>query len=328
MAKTEFIFIGGLFRTGTDLLRNALNSTESVRVTGETHFFGDPTVMELLGQGVRRRLPLAASPDTAHYLWRLSHLGTRRQPLGPGGIPTGDWARRIVDHIYDHLGRHDRAFWYWLANNVEREHFLRCFMDSPRTDRALFELLLTLYAQGRPIRGEKTPAHLHHVPTLLAWFPGAKFVHMLRDPRAVFVSQRKKKAANPNVSGLLRLLRRTPASYDAYLSLGVGANWLRAVALHAHYQQAYPDRYYLLRFEDLVAQPAEELQRLCRFLDIDFDERMLQRGVVNSSFVPRGQVAGFDPAVATRWRQHLHPLTNRWFGLLCGSHLARFGYSS
>jgi len=324
----DYVFIGGLFRTGTDLVRNALNSGSQIRITGETHFFGDPTVLTLLRQGLGGQLPQPAPADRADYMWRLSHLGTQRTRVGPGGQPNEKTAHLIVDHLYDHVGKLDRAFWYWLGQHVERDTFMRRFLETDRTDRALFELLMKLYAQGRPIRGEKTPAHLHHVPTLLAWFPKAKFIHMLRDPRAVFVSQRKKKAENTSVSRLYRLFRSTRASYDAYLSLGVSVNWLRAVQLHACYQNHFPERYYLLRFEDLVADPRGQLERLCQFLGIDFEEPMLERRVVNSSFVARGAVMGFDAAATTRWRQQLHPLTNRWFVLLCGQHLERLGYAT
>jgi hypothetical protein len=326
MPGTEHIFIGGLFRTGTDLIRNALNAAPDVRIAGETHFLGDPTVLDLLQQGRSRRFPVPAPDDSAYYLWRLSHLGNRRTPIGPGGIPTDQSARIVVDHIYDHVGRHDRAFWYWLVKNVERDDFLAHFLQTERTDRGLFELMMAYYAQGRPIHGEKTPAHLHHVPTLLGWFSKAKFVHMMRDPRAVLVSQRQKRAASNSVSPLYRLFQRSPAGYDAFLTLGISANWLRAAQLHDCYRQRYPNRYYLVRFEDLVTEPRQQLARLCQFLEIQYSEVMLERRVVNSSFVPRDQVLGFDPSVTSRWREHLHPVTNRWLRLLCGRHLADFGY--
>ncbi|MCC6190600.1 MAG: sulfotransferase [Anaerolineales bacterium] len=327
MPTPRYIFIGGIVRTGTDLLRNAFNALPDVRLAGETHYLGDPAILTLVRQSVTRQLPQPAPPDQAYYLWRLSRYGTRRKSIGSEGIPTETGAELIVNHIYDHLGQSDRAFWHWLVNNVERQALLANFLAGERTDGALFELLLSLYAAGAPIRGEKTPAHLFNVPTLLAWFPTAKFVHMLRDPRAVFVSQRRKKANTPDVSRLYQLFRRTPASYDVYLSLGISISWLRATSLHAYYQRAYPDRYCLLRFEDLIVQPEAQLRQLCQFVAIDFDERMLQRRVVNSSYVPRNQVMGFDPSVVTRWRQHIHPLTKRWFARLCGSRLSRFGYS-
>jgi hypothetical protein len=53
---------------------------------------------------------------------------------------------------------------------------------------------------------------------------------------------------------------------------------------------------------------------------------MLQQSVVNSSYTPSGQVAGFDRSAVDRWREHLDPLLQRWFLLWCRKPLAEFGY--
>src|SRR5207247_787777 len=98
---------------------------------------------------------------------------------------------------------------------------------------------------------EKTPAHIYFVPTLLEWFPNAKIIHTIRDPRAIYVSNRKKSAkkALPLHSSVLRKLGPV---FDLYSSLNTILTWLRVVRLHHRYQQLYPDRYYLSKFEDLI----------------------------------------------------------------------------
>src|SRR5690606_18764604 len=37
-----------------------------------------------------------------------------------------------------------------------------------------------------------------------------------------------------------------------------------------------PKNYYLLKYEDLVLNPEETVQSLCRFLEIEFDEKMME----------------------------------------------------
>jgi hypothetical protein len=44
----SYIFIGGLPRTGSDLLRNIINKSKGVAVCGETDFFGDQSNADLL----------------------------------------------------------------------------------------------------------------------------------------------------------------------------------------------------------------------------------------------------------------------------------------
>ena len=68
--------------------------------------------------------------------------------------------------------------------------------------------------------------------------------------------------------------------------------WARAVHRHRSLARRYPDRYQLLRFEDLVAAPEATLEGLCGFLGIVAEPRMLEQQVTS-----RGALlgtAGFD----------------------------------
>lgn len=295
MIQPSHIFIVGSFRTGTSLTRNILNCSEKVAICDETHFLG-----HMIGKGFR------------HKFARVGDLST----------DTG--AKKVIDYIYNL--RH-KNFWRWVQRNVAREEFLQRLLESDRTDRALFDLVMAFYANGKPIRGEKTPAHIHYVPTLLEWFPNAKIVHTFRDPRAIFVSKKKKKSKQENVPLRYHLLRKSESIFEIYLSFNVLITWLRIVQLHHRYQQLYPNNYYLSKYEDLISDPETCLRKLCDFLAIDFTEAMLQQTVVNSSFVSRqDQVQGFDISAIDRWREHLPPVINKWFVLWCEKHLLEFGY--
>jgi len=323
MARPDFIFIGGVHRSGTDLIRNVLNAADEIRICGETHFLGSPGIVSLLRQTlVNSTVPL----DREWLAGRKATAGSRQLLKRVGDLCTDDGARRIVDYLYTGVFHSERAFWRRFAEHVPRDEFLRRVLATDRSDRAFFELLMTLYAGDRPIRGEKTPAHIHFVPLLIEWFPGARFVHMLRDPRAVFLSQKTKKARSRYVSSAHRLFRRSPLVYELYMSASVIIHWLRVVQLHHHYQRCYPDQYNLLRFEDMVTDPSTHLKKVCDFLGVELTDRMLIQPIVNSSFVPSKTAQGFDASVAERWRRHLHPGTNRWFVTICRPYLLEFGY--
>jgi hypothetical protein len=325
MPDCDHIFIGGISRSGTDLLRNALNAADDIAICGETHYLGSPRLPVLAWQWLTNAQPTA---DTAPGAWEAAPPGSRRHLARVGDLTTDAGVRQVVDYLYDRLDKRERAMWRRLVEAVPREAFLRRLLATDRSPRAFFELVLSLNAAGRPVRGEKTPAHIHYVPTLLDWFPRGRFVHMLRDPRAVFLSQKTKKSTSPYVSPYHRALRSTGPGYELYMSLGVILHWLRVTQLHAHYQRCYPGRYYALRFEDLVTNPEPELRKLCDFLDLEFSDQLLQRRVVNSSFAARGvQAAGFDRSVAERWRTALHPNTRRWITAACHSQMQALGYS-
>lgn len=294
-----YVFIVGLPRTGTTLIQSILNCSQEVAIAGETHFFDSP-----------RRLGIFTRP------------GYRRKFAQVGNIATEAGARQVVDYIY---GTRKKNFWDKIAQTVDREEFLQQLSASDRSERALLDLAMACYAQGKPIRGEKTPAHIYAVPTLLEWFPNAKVIHTMRDPRAVYVSN-KKKYETRALPWYSLILRKAGLMFEFYSSLDVMFTWFRVLRLHRRYQRLYPDRYYLSRYEDLIANPKTSLQKLCDFVGIDFTDEMLQQTVINSSFLPRGQVQGFNASTLERWREHLHPLVNRWFVWWCGRRLLEFGY--
>ncbi len=300
MSQPSHIFIVGLSRTGTTLTRTILDSSDHVGLGGESMYFGDT---RWLGLGRRE--------------------GYRQKFARVGDLKTDVGVERIVDYIYQ---IEQNNFWSKLAKKVAWDEFTRQLLSTDRTERALLDLAMCYYAGDKPIRGEKTPAHIYAVPTLLEWFPKAKVIQKFRDPRAIYVSNRRKyeSRALPRLSALAR---RSGLAFELYASLDVILTWRRAIRLHREYQARYPGQYYLSRFEDLITEPATSLQALCRFLDIPFQESMLNQLVLNSSFLPKRQVAGFDTSAIDRWRAHLHPIVNRWFVLWCGSRLAEFGYS-
>jgi hypothetical protein len=251
--------------------------------------------------------------------------GFRRTFSRIGDISTESGARRVVDYIYH--GIQERSHWDWIRQHVDQEQFLDSFMKSDRTDRALFDLVMTFYAGGKPVCGEKTPAHIYYVPTLLEWFPKAKVIHMLRDPRAVFVSKKRRIAEKRWDALHYRLVRGTEPTLNLYMGLDTVNSWLGCVRRHYRYQKAYPQSYFMLRFEDLIIAPRTSVTRLCDFLDIDFCEPMLRQRVVNSSFgTPQSWAEGFDASANERWRSHIPPAVNRWFVNLFKSQLLELGY--
>jgi hypothetical protein len=295
MTQPGYIFIVGSFRTGTTLLRDILNCSEDVAICGETHFFRS-----------------------------LSWQGFRRKFAKVGDISTDDGAKKVADYIYHNI--HGDNFWRWVQKEVDYKDFLRGLLGSERSDRAIFDLVMAFYADGKPVRGEKTPAHIHHVPTLLEWFPKAKIIHTFRDPRAIFVSKKRKKKEQENASLRYRIVRQSELIFDIYLSFNVLIHWLRIAQLHYRYQRLYPHNYYFVKYEDLISDPKTHLEKLCDFLEIDLTEMMLRPKVVNSSFVSDDQIQGFDSSAIDRWRKQLHPMINYWFVLWCKKRLLEFGY--
>ena len=65
-------------------------------------------------------------------------------------------------------------------------------------------------------------------------------------------------------------------------------------------------------FEQLVASPASELAKICNFLGIDFDERMLSYPDSSTYYAP-------DARLANQWKQKLSPAEIHYVEAKCGS---------
>jgi hypothetical protein len=110
--------------------------------------------------------------------------------------------------------------------------------------------------RGKSRWGDKTPGYGQFVPEVLGVLPEAYFVHIIRDGRDVALS--------------LRSTWFSPTQDAA----GLARHW--AGQIRATRQQAAGrDCYTEVRYEDLLAQPAQTLRRICNAIDLDYDPAML-----------------------------------------------------
>jgi len=103
--------------------------------------------------------------------------------------------------------------------------------------------------------GDNAPYHVYHIPFFNHLFPASKVILMIRDPRDTYASS---KAA---------------LGYDLHRAVGEWEKALLDGALAESYLGAARVRQ--LKYEDLVTAPRARLQALCAFLDIEYEEAML-----------------------------------------------------
>ena len=299
----EAIFVVGVSRSGTTLMRRVLNGHSRIAIATENHYLG-------------------------HLLpWEGARTYFRRL-----GDPRDDATmRRIAEFVYsDAFQRRSRLrelspYWGWLRRSVPRARFERRLLASDRTERGVFNVLMRIFAdrKRRPIMGEKTPAHLAWVDTLLEWYPDARVVHMIRDPRAVYVSEVRRRLRTPTTVPY-RWLVRAPRVLRAFVCLEVTWAWAVAADRHRRLAARYPGRYLAVRFEDLVQDPDATLAGLCAFLGIQPEPAMLERTVTSKG--ARQGMAGFDAGAADRWQASLGPVPRRVIEAFLEGRMRALGY--
>lgn len=302
--EPEAIFIVGVPRSGTTLMRMILDKHSRIAIADENHYL----------------------------VHRLPGKGARTDFRRVGDLQDDEAVRRLVERIYspEFLGgsrlRQNSAFWRWLARRVPRAELEQRLLAGERSERGVFTTVLRAYAdrKRKVIYGEKTPAHIRSANTLLEWYPEARIVHMVRDPRAVYRSELKRRTARPE-SFPYRALVAIPVLMRSFVLLEVVEAWANAVARHRSLARRYPDRYTIVRFEDLVRDPETEIERLCRFLGVAAEPKMLEQEVVSRG--DRLGEAGFDAGAADRWRTSVTAGEARWLGWLLGRRIEEMGYS-
>jgi hypothetical protein len=155
--------------------------------------------------------------------------------------------------------------------------------DLRPTYRDLFVFALDLYRRrvGKPRAGEKSVYNHQWLGVLDTWFDDYRFVHVVRNPVDAFASVKwfKRGTPLPNKVDLIPWLHE----------------WNESATLALHRSHARPDRYCLVRYEDLVARAPEVLEDVCRVVGVRPEpERMLaaeeRESSDNSSFAEeRGQ---------------------------------------
>jgi len=136
---------------------------------------------------------------------------------------------------------------------------LRALPEHERSLAKILDMFYRYHAEqtGMPSErwGDKTPINTFALDDIYAVFPKARFIHLLRDGVDVVYSCMQR--------GLI-------------VELEDAANrWKNALHAFRCFEQKYPQVCLTLRYESMVAQPDLELSQVCIFLNILYDQCMI-----------------------------------------------------
>lgn len=158
---------------------------------------------------------------------------------------------------------------------------------------------------------EKTPYQEENVDEIRDWFPDASFVHLVRNPYAVMVSERKRGAAE-------------------HMKLHAAAMQQSSLARAIRNKEALGDRYLIIRYEDLVGDPGRVMIESARFLGLSEHPTLTEPTILgrpwhgNSSAGQR--LVGISTAAAERWKTQIHDREVSAVNRDVGFELEHFGY--
>jgi hypothetical protein len=268
------VFVVGPSRSGTSLLRAALNAHPEFWIIRETHYFDD----------LRPRLPgrgtLAVDGDDRERCERY-FLALGHRAYGHQGDPS-----------LSAVGRDELRSRAAALGGTGDAYFL-----------AYCELRAE--ANGKPQWGEKTPRHVFRLDDIFAFRPHARVLCLVRDPRGVAASYRdwKRNPRGEADADMTEDRERASQSYNLVVNSLLWRSAMNASLAAAH---RYGDgRVNLVRYEQLVRAPTDTLAAICGWLGVDYDPSMLEVPVEYSSY--RIATSGVSDESRERWRKTLSP---------------------
>jgi hypothetical protein len=249
----KLVFIIGCPRSGTTKLAELLNNHPDIFCSSETHFFNTNWGFSFLSKSFFE-LTKDVNDEQLHHLLKDFYEHYRiKDFLKLAGVDSF----RITQLCKVLLEKDN-------LNQANSETF----------KQILFTALIQASKEKIPnktIFCEKTPQHLQNVQEIQKLFPSAQFIHVKRDGRDV-VNSLLKMPWRP--AGLINNAR----FWRKYARLGEELeNSLR--------DQKLKENIISINFEELLENPPAVLKRICKFIDIGFDESMLEEAHNNSQKV-------------------------------------------
>jgi hypothetical protein len=207
----------------------------------------------------------------------------------------------------------------WHLDKEKLKHHLLSLRDPSFGTLCKAVYFHSLSAKGKGevrLIGDKNPQYSLFIPQLLKVFPSAKFVFITRDPRDQVMSMMKVNFERRSVSSL--------AYRWKYFNREIRGQ-----------MRKFPGQFHYVKYEDLICEPSAEVERVCRFLGISYDEGMLSASARAEAYVNSGSLVKehhqsllkpIDPAMAYRWKEKMREKDVMIIDAVAGELMERFRY--
>lgn len=236
-----------------------------------------------------------------------------------GDLRLSGATEKLIDFLYS--GVPYGWFWSVVTEQLDKNKLSQRLEGKVLTLQEIFLAIMEVHStmRGKARTGAKFPMHYSETDVLLKWFPNCQIIHTTRDPRAVYASQ-----ATKYLSDSENKLMRSTKKLMQFAHIGIQTRW--TASIHERYKTL--PNYKLVRYEDVVTDPRNELRQICDFLNVGFEDNMLNPYQYGSSFEKIGKKSGVDKSSLTRWRSAISSKTSCLIQILQKKPMRVFGYIS
>ena len=257
----------------------------------------------LLQRIVNAHPQIPITPET-HWIPRLFE---KRKGLTPEDMVTTELISRLLEQArFTRLG-------------IGREELLAMIAGGrPVSYSSLVTAIFDSYgdAQGKALVGDKTPGYVRRMNTLHALWPQARFVHLIRDGRDVYLSMRHRPLHDLKAGAFDTWSEKPVLTAALWWELNVRGGRKAGNLLGA-------GLYYEIRYESLVAHPREECETLSAFLGLPYDDAMLR---FNETQRKKKERRPITPGLRD-WRTQMPAQDLERFEAAAGGLLEELGYA-
>jgi len=289
----SLIFIVGNSRSGTTLLMRVLEHHQNVFVFNELHFFEELWSPD----DKNKKLSVSEAVELYSKLLLTQRIGYKT---------------------------HDQNYHQFDA---ESEEVIKLLPQDKLTGEFVFTEMLKREAalHHKTIICEKTPQNVFYLKEILEIYPNARIINMVRDPRAIMLSQKNKWNRRKLGSDYMTEKEALRLRIN-YHPITISKLWNAAIT--AARKMETDSRIITVRFEDLLDQPETIIRKVCKHLGIAYHENMLQIKQVSSSNEADSKDIGFKKERASNWKKGgLNKAEICWNEKICGDNMLHYGYT-
>jgi hypothetical protein len=289
------VFICGHPKAGTSLLRALLDSHPQLVVYPEESVFFRRFLPKSVGLSLEQQLNLAERFLIHFFSWELED-----PPPSQVGFPDRDY----TSISYDSVRRVMREY----VDNVGIRHPGDILSAAVL---AFGEVTGQLSANTRSWV-DKSPYNEFFADRIYSWWPQARCIHVVRDPRDNFLSYRRK--------------------HPDWRAEFFARNWERSTRAGLRNENHFGRHSYrLVRYETLVEQPEEFTLDLCEYLNIEKHPGLIMPTRAGIPWIGNSMFGGEFQAISSepvgRWKSGLSQREVQLLELMLSEYFKVLGYS-
>jgi len=212
--------------------------------------------------------------------------------------------------------------------SLEAETILATIPESKKTGTEIFAAVLFYESRrnGKEIPCDQTPQNVFYIREILDVYPDSFFINMIRDPRDVLLSQ-KRKWKRRFLGGAHATWFETVRAWTNYHPITISKLWNSAIGASEEVKDAHVMN---VKFEELLSNPDQVIQRICSLIGISFSEIMKEVPQVGSSSgLDKRDTKGINADRAQSWSKGGLNKTEIWFcQSICNQKMSQLGYQS